>query len=257
MKKIKKVAIVSGRFPATKFDSPINHKLYADTYGYTYINCNWPSKAKNPYLNKIYYVLAYLDFFDFIIWIDDDAFFFDFDQDIMQYAPVGENFISFCKSPDFKPLKTYLSSGQFIVKSGAQAKAFFLDILNQDLRKIKNWWTEDLGYFTNGDQDIIVYLLLTHLKYKEKGDYHNYKKFNSRFENLYLEDIHKPLILHFTGKPPIKWANYLKVQSKYKLMPSLVDDAVLVKFDLPVWSKTKKQGLKKSLKQFFKKRLGC
>ena len=72
------VAIISGRFPQTTFNSSVNHKLYADTFGYDYIHCNWPTKAKNVYLNKIYYILQYIKKYDYIVWIDDDAFFFDF-----------------------------------------------------------------------------------------------------------------------------------------------------------------------------------
>jgi len=250
---MKNVAIISGRYPITEFDSAVNHKLYADTYGYTYIHCNWPSKAKNPYLNKIHYILAYIDLFDYIIWIDDDAFFYDFSQDIMQYAPKEDAFISFCKSPDFKPLKTYLSSGQFIVRSNTLAKGFFQDILKEDLNKIKDWWTQDLGYFTNGDQDIMVYLLLDNDKYKDKSDLYNYKNFNSRFENIYIEDIHKPLILHFTGKPHIKWENYIKLQSDYKLMPSLIDNAILSEFGLPVWRPKVKKNFITRIKQAVKK----
>lgn len=250
---MKNVAIVSGRYPITRFDSSVNHKLYADTYNYTYINCNWPTKAKNPYLNKIHYILTYIDLFDYIIWIDDDAFFFDFDRDIMTYAPKEDAFISFCKSPDFKSLKTYLSSGQFIVKCNATAKQFFIDILHQDLDSIKKWWTDDLGYFTNGDQDIMVYLLLTNSKYINKSNLYNYKEFNSRFENVSKEDVHKPLILHFTGKPNIKWNNYLKLQSEFKLMPSLVDDSILSKFGLPVWKPKTKKSFKKTIKQTVKR----
>lgn len=248
-----RIGVISGRYPITEFDSSVNHKLYADTYGYTYIHCNWPTKAKNPYLNKIYYILTYLDLFDYIIWIDDDAFFFDFEKDIMTYAPKEEKFISFCKSPNFKDLKTYLSSGQFIVKSNDISKQFFKDILNQDLIKIKNWWNKDLGYFTNGDQDIMVYLLLTDQKYLNKCDLYDYKKFNSRFENVYQEDIHKPLILHFTGKPHIKRDNYTKLQSKLKLRASLVDNSMLSEYGLPVWRPKQKKGFKKRLKQYLKK----
>lgn len=246
------VGVISGRYPITEFDSSINHKLYADTYGYTYIHCNWPTQAKNPYLNKIYYVLAYLELFDYVIWIDDDAFFFDFDTDIMQYAPQDQKFISFCKSPSYKPLKTYLSSGQFIVKSNALSKQFFQDILKQDLNKIKTWWTDDLGYFSNGDQDIMVYLLLINNNYIGKCQLFDYQKFNSRFENVFLEDIHKPLVLHFTGKPNIKQENYLRLQIEYKLMPSLVENTILAKFGLPIWQPKQKISYKRRLKQYLK-----
>jgi hypothetical protein len=148
--------IISGRFPVTEFEAQINHKIYADIHGYSYIHCNWPTTLENVYLNKIAYILHYIDRYDYIVWIDDDAFFFDFEKDIMDYAPKNDNFISFCKSPSFKDLKTYFSSGQFVVKSNELSKRFFQDVLKTELSVVKSWWTDQLGYFTNGDQDIMV-----------------------------------------------------------------------------------------------------
>ena len=217
-----KVCIVSGRYPATGFDSAINHKMYAEQYGYTYAHCNWPTKADSPYLNKIHYIQEYFDLFDYIIWIDDDAFFYDFGKDIMQYAPTEDNFISFCKSPSYKELKTYLSSGQFIIKCDSVGKKFLNLVLNQSLKEVKKWWKEELGYFSNGDQDIIIYLLLIDNSFKGKFKLYDYKCFNSRAENVFDIEVHKPLILHFTGKPKVKIASYLKIQKKCTLSPALV-----------------------------------
>ena len=230
-----KVCIISGRYPVSIFNSSINHKLYADKWGYTYINCNYPTKAKNPYLNKIYYILSYIDCYDYIVWIDDDAFFFDFNKDIMQFAPKGDHFISICKSPSFKELKTFLSSGQFILKRNDLSKKFLEDVLNTDLKNVKKWWRDDLGYFTKGDQDIMVYLLLEMGPFKKGYILHDYKEFNSRVENFFDEDTHIPFILHFTATPGIKSAkenNYKKIQKKLNLHSSLVSQNLLVQYHI-------------------------
>lgn len=227
--------IISGRFPVTNFKSYINHKIYADKYGYNYIHCNWPTGLKNSYLNKIVYILSVIDYFDNIIWIDDDAFFFDFEKDIMDYAPKAGSFISLCKSPSYKEIKTYFSSGQFIVKSNKLSKAFFEDILNTEFKLVEKWWSEKLGYFTNGDQDIMVYLLLEQEKYKEKMDLYDYKCFNSRCENIFDEDVHKPFILHFTGRGKTKEVNLLKVQKKLNRHPSLVINSILKDYNIKIF----------------------
>lgn len=222
-----KVCIISGRYPETVFSSVINHKVYADTFGYTYIHCNWPTSEKNRYLNKIRYILSYIDVYDYVVWLDDDAFFFDFTKDIMQFAPKENNFISICESPSFKELKTFVSSGQFILKGNNQSKSFLNKILNQEILEVKKWWKTDLGFFTNGDQDIIVYLLKTDHAFKDSYNLFNYKNFNSRYENLFDSDVHKPLILHFTGKPKVKMAHYKSVQEKLNLSASLVPELLL------------------------------
>ncbi|WP_084205884.1 putative nucleotide-diphospho-sugar transferase [Psychroserpens mesophilus] len=226
------ICILSGRFPATVFKTPINHRIYADAHNYTYIHCNWPTTLSNNYLNKIAYVLQYIDNYDYIIWIDDDAFFMNMEKDIMDYAPKNDSFISICKSPEFKELKTYFSSGQFIVKCNSLSKQFFNEVLNTEFSVVKEWWKEDLGYYTNGDQDVMIYLLLEKEDYKGKVDLFDYKFFNSRYENLFEHDIHDPLILHFTGRGPVKKQLYLQVQDKLNLHASLVPNAYLEKYGI-------------------------
>ncbi|WP_033956547.1 putative nucleotide-diphospho-sugar transferase [Psychroserpens jangbogonensis] len=224
--------IISGRFPATEFKANINHKIYADTYGYSYIHCNWPTTLNNNYLNKIAYILHHIDDYDYIVWIDDDAFFFDFEKDIMEYAPKNDSFISLCKSPSFKELKTHFSSGQFIVKCNELSKRFFQDVLKIELNFVKEWWPDKLGFFTNGDQDIMVYLLLENTSYKGKLDLYDYNCFNSRWENLSEIDVHKPFILHFTGRGQVKRNNYIETQLKFNLHASLVSNSTLEKYGI-------------------------
>lgn len=223
MKTSKRVGIISGRFPSTKFWSNVNHQLYAEKHGYTYIHCNYPTVAKNPYLNKIYYLKNYFHLFDYLFWIDDDAFFFDLEKDILDFEPQAENFVSFCASPDFKELKTVISSGQFLIKCNDLGNQFLESVLTTDLQEVKKWWQPHHGFFSNGDQDAMVYLLETNPAFKNKAEIYNYKNFNSRAENV-LEniDMHNPFVLHFTGKPEIKWKNYLLIQKKCGIGMSLV-----------------------------------
>lgn len=226
-----KIGIISGRFPATEFGSAINHKIYADKFNYTYIHCNWPTKSKNPYLNKIHYILNYFDYFDYLIWLDDDAFFYDFEKDIMEFAPNNDSFISLCKSPSHKELRTFFSSGQFIIKCTQLSKSYLQDVVSTDIGMVKDWWTEDMGYFSNGDQDIMIYLFLTREKYKNRMKLYDYKCFNSRWENIFNIDIHKPLILHFTGSRDSKRKIYKEAQYVLNLHPSLVPNKNLKNYN--------------------------
>ena len=226
------IAILSGRYPNTSFESASNHKIYADHYGYTYIHCNWATGERNRYFNKIRYIEYYFGFFDYIIWLDDDAFFWNMEQDIMQYLPKGDHFISLCESPSFKTLKTHFSSGQFIIKTNELAKEFLTAILSTDIQLVKKWWNIDLGYFSNGDQDIMIYLSLSDKRFINGLKLYNYKKFNSRVQNLKEKDIHHPLILHFTGTVQIKNKDYKWVQKQFNLHPSLVSKNITSKYQL-------------------------
>lgn len=184
--------------------------------------------------------------------IYDDAFFFDFSKDIMQFAPKGNAFISICKSPSFKKLKTFLSSGQFILKGNTQSKRFLNKILKQEISEVKKWWQEGLGFFTNGDQDIIVYILKTDKEFKGLYTLHDYKQFNSRYENLFGTDSHQPLILHFTGKPEIKMAHYKNVQKKLNLGLALAPKQLLKLYSLSTKKKKRHSVFKKAVKNIYR-----
>jgi hypothetical protein len=206
-----RIAVISGRYPSTEFESPVNHRIYCDKNGYTYIHCNWPTKAKNPYLNKLHYIQEYMNHFDYLFWIDDDAFFLDLDFDIQAYLPTEKHFLSICKSPSFKALKTVFSAGQFLLRCDERGKQFIQDAMVADLSQIKKDWPESNGYFSNGDQDIFVYLS-QRSEYSDGILMWDYQAFNSRFENLLDEDPHPIAILHLTGPKKRKRVHYRAAQ---------------------------------------------
>mgnify|MGYP006272800899 CR=1 FL=1 len=85
-----RIGVVSGRYPITRFRSPENHIAYCKQNGYTYIHCNWPTGEAIPYTNKIEYISYYLGMFEYVFWLDDDAFFVDFKKKLELLLPTGE-----------------------------------------------------------------------------------------------------------------------------------------------------------------------
>lgn len=220
----KRICVVSGRYPQSGFESYINHKFYCDHHGYTYIYSPWSGSQKNRYLNKLEYLKFYLPHFDYLFWIDDDAFFINMDQRLEDFLPKSESIVSICKSPDYKSLKTFFSSGQFFIKNSHLSHQLLDRALQIDLSMVKDWWTPQYGYFTGGDQDILVYLSQSDPNYAGKFDLWDYYHFNSRFENLMGVGNPNIFVLHFTGKPRIKLRNLSKAskllgRSKYLLLP--------------------------------------
>lgn len=218
----KKIGIISGRFPKTSFQSAINHYVYSSINDYTYIHCEWPTGQKNPYLNKIIYIQEYLHLFDYVFWIDDDAFFMNLDQKLEDFIPMDDKIISICKSPDFKDIKTYFSSGQFLIKNCIESFDFLTAILDSNLDKVKSWWSESLGFYTGGDQDLMVYLVHEDKRFQDKIMMWDYRKFNSRFENFSTHRDHDVFILHFTGKKKVKKNNYKKIKKYLKYNQNLL-----------------------------------
>ena len=215
------ICIISGRYPRTDFSSPINHKAYAARHGYTYIHCNWPTGAENPYMNKFRYLLEYVQLFDWIFWIDDDAFFIDLDQPLDSFIPQGDKILSACKSPDNKEIFTFLSSGQFLLRGGEVGEKFVHQVLNTPISMVENWWNDDVGYFTGGDQDVMIFLLHTVKEYHNAYTLHDYHAFNSRYEDFKKNPI-RVFILHFTGRHETKLANYQKTMQLAGMGPTLL-----------------------------------
>lgn len=201
---MKNICVISGRYPATSFKSYVNHKAYCQRHGYTYICCSWPTGAENPYMNKIRYIKSYISKFDYVFWIDDDAFFIDREQRLESILPSSESFMSVCKSPSRKVLKTCLSSGQFMLRSSPTSLAFLESVENTDLAMVKRWWKPEHGFFTNGDQDAMVYHLNTDVRFAGV-DYYPADSFNSRIEDL--SEGRRVFVLHLTGTKKVKNAS--------------------------------------------------
>lgn len=202
-----KLGIISGYYPGQRFGSPVNHQAYADFHGYNYIFSSNPEMDRRHYFRKIENILRYLELFDWIYWIDDDAYFTDISKPLLNFIDNdATQDLIICKSPSTKKLFTKFSSGQFFLRNTPRAKQFLLDALNVNMKDVEAMWRPDLGYFSNGDQDAFVYLTETQEEYGPNFiDMRDHFEFNNRdFEFNARLDEH--FLVHFTGKD--------KVQSK-------------------------------------------
>ncbi|WP_375234791.1 hypothetical protein [Winogradskyella sp.] len=71
-------------------------------------------------------------------------------------------------------------------------------------------------------------------KFKDKYRLYDYKNFNSRFENIEDLDVHKPLVLHFTGRGKRKQSHYKQSQKLLNMHPSLVENSILIKYGIEI-----------------------
>lgn len=150
-------------------------------------------------MRKLEALIEYINLFDWIFWIDDDAYFTDFNIPIENFIDNEFNFIV-CNSPSSKKIFTKISSGQFLIKNTDKAKKFLEAGLMIDLEEVKKWWSKEFGLFTKGDQDVMVYLMETNPDFSNffyKILDHN--MFNNR-EYEYREKIDEHFLVHFTGK---------------------------------------------------------
>jgi hypothetical protein len=157
----------------------------------------------SPHFRKLRSVLSAFDSNDWVFWLDDDAYFTKMSkrlEDFLQDIP-DEIFLVIGSSP-VNPQGgwTFISSGQFFIRNNACSKAFLHDILTTSVETARQWWNPSLyGMFTNGDQDSMVYILVTQ-NLLERTKIVPFQAFNARPYH-YGERIDDYFLVHFPGVP--------------------------------------------------------
>lgn len=202
----------------------VNHQYYADKNNYTYIYDIAPT-TNGVFKNKVEKILKYLDLFDYIFWIDDDAFFTQYKarlEPLIDLAKPGTPLV-FCSSP-VNPDGgwTYLSSGNFFIKNSPETVEWLRTVLKTDLKSVeKKWDTERNGLFTKGDQDIMTHLLQNDKRFNNES-FHtvlDYTHFNTRPYHVKKKPS-EFFLVHFTGTE--KYQQSLDFAKKYKLSDALI-----------------------------------
>ncbi|WP_053386822.1 hypothetical protein [Leucobacter japonicus] len=180
----------------------LNHETYARRHDYTYIFDIAPVESYR-HNAKIEKILKFLPHFDWVFWIDDDAFFTRPESELTEFLERRERagFI-FCESPVNAGKQTWISSGNFFVRNTPKAFEVLRSVAESYRdERIREWWdAERFGYYTHGDQDAFVYHLNTNPKYQKRGFVERlpYDAFNARpfhFERKLDEHF----LVHFTG----------------------------------------------------------
>jgi hypothetical protein len=110
---------------------------------------------------KIQRILRFLPNFDYVFWIDDDALFTDFEKPLSDFIASNENAdMIVSKSPVNRGLWTYFNAGVMLIKNSSNSLNFLERVLKADIMKVKREWDLNrFGFFTNGDQDVMISLL--------------------------------------------------------------------------------------------------
>lgn len=219
-----RLAVVSGFYPGRRLDSHVNHSVYCRRHGLPYLDASYPGYDRRPHFRKLEVLLDLLPHFDWLFWLDDDAYFTDFSKPLRAFLPprTGSDFIV-CRSPSTKAAFTKFSSGQFFLRNSPLSREFLEAALKVDLPRIKDcFWRDDLGLFTWGEQDALVYLTETDPRFGRGFltllDHH---VFNNRdFE--FVTSLSEHFLVHFTGsdKAGTKAAFCRRLGSNQFLVPA-------------------------------------
>ena len=179
------------------------NKVYCDKHGYDLIKSSkrfykprWTTDrgelpARNPHWERFPLILEHINNYDYVIWIDSDAYFYIDSTNILDIINENKNYdIIFSADPSVA-----INTGIYIVKN-SQYSVKFLNKWHYDEELYKNnsvpyWW--DNGIIL--DMLKVNYLdIINHCKIIDYGILqHFYKN-----ENL----TNKPLILHLAGRSP-------------------------------------------------------
>lgn len=185
-----------------------NHQYYADRQGLCYIYDAAPTEH-GGYAYKLDKINKFLshNLFEWLFWIDDDGFFMQPDKSLVDFLDEnpGPDLI-FCKSPvntfEGREIQTYISSGNFFIRNTQRSRDFIDAVRQTSLEEVKTWWNEDeLGFYSNGDQDAMIYLLKTDERFNG-GDFYArlpYTAFNARPFH-FADRPDEQFLVHFTGE---------------------------------------------------------
>lgn len=184
--------IISGSFPK-RFISDLNHAHYSQIHGYRYIFDDNNYYVDSPYDHKQMSILSLPIDNEWWMWVDDDAFFMQMDKPIASMP--DEKLFLFPKSP-VNPNGgwTFISAGNFFFKNTIEVHNFFRDVVNTDIEVVKDWWSDDLGMFTHGDQDKIVYQLMN-TDMLSKTEIVGWEPFNAR--PYHFANVDDYFLVHF------------------------------------------------------------
>jgi hypothetical protein len=225
------ILILSGA-DRLRFPPMLNHKLYADMHGYRYRFDLTPSRHINlPYFHKIAKIADALEDADWIFWIDDDAAFTQLEMRLEIVVPEMLNpnlHLIFCRSPvNLQGGWTYLSSGNFFIRNSKVSQELLSNAREELLPKIETWWDSSrFGMFTGGDQDVLVYLIMTEPRFQKATAILEYERFNTR--PYHFNELKDHFLVHFTHQPDRSKADQMRDFAKlFSLSPFIVPKQLL------------------------------
>jgi hypothetical protein len=161
------VCLVSGG-DRVRLPSPVNHKVFATLAGMDYrLECGPFRDLRSRYYFKLAAVAAVLHRYDWVVWMDDDAFVVDVTStvlhDLLRHAERDGKFLVVADSPKRSPTRwTRINTGVFALRNDERSRRLLDTALAADLATVRAWWDpERHGLFTNGDQDAVYWALAT------------------------------------------------------------------------------------------------
>lgn len=197
------ICIVSGG-DEVRSRSYVNQAIYAREFNLDYrLEVAVAPGVNNPYFYKSTIVRRMVPLYDWILWIDDDVYFTDFERDgvreLVDRAEAGNKFMVFAENP-LEPNGNWsgFNAGVFMLKNDPRTFRFLDMIVEENLQRADDWWdVEKHGTKSGGDQDIQLWAL-HQLGLYDEALVVDHRELNSRW-HYYPNSIQDAFLCHFCG----------------------------------------------------------
>lgn len=225
-----KICLVSGG-DEIRLRSYVNHSIYARIHKIDYrLECGIDKGITNKFFYKTSIISRILPLYDWIVWIDDDAFFTDLQNDnirrLVGEAELSGDFLVIAEGPmEPNGFWSAINTGVFALKNNPRSFELLSQMSGNGLESARSWWDgSKYGVFTGGDQDIFTWWLATH------GDFEgvrvvSHEQLNSR-GHYYVNGLNDAFVMHFCGYPDKEWG-VAKFAKKWNVGQELVPEELL------------------------------
>ena len=243
-----RICIASGG-DEIRLRSYVNHAIYAREHGLDYrLETGIGPRIVTAFDYKLSIIRRLLPLYDWLVWLDDDAYFTDFDADTIRelIRDASESRISVVVAEG--PLEpngfwSRINTGVLILRSDDIAWQIVDQTVRADLSEVRVWWDDDRdGLFTNGDQDQMWWVISTG-GFKDRVRIVDHRILNSR-GHYYAESLKDAFIMHFTGHPD-KELGVARFADRWNVGQELVPGHLLDEYNVRVRSPLSGRGRKR------------
>ncbi|MFB2573269.1 hypothetical protein [Micrococcus sp. IITD107] len=235
------ICIVSGG-DEIRYRSYVNHAAYARTHDLDYrLECGIGEGIVNKFYYKITAIERVLPRYDWVVWVDDDCYFTDFDSNALHeffcQAEADGDFLVIAEGPvEPNGFWSTINTGVFALRRGPDADRLLTMMRDMDVPTVERAWNSEAdGTFTGGDQDVMTWAL----KYGEPELWDRtrvvgFRELNAR-PHHYSTSLKDAFICHFAGYPD-KTMGVILFAERFNVGHELVPEDILDRLSVKVRS---------------------
>lgn len=205
MNDLPRICITSGG-DEIRLRSYLNHAIYAREHGMDFrLETGIDPEISSKFDYKVSILRRLLPMYDWLVWMDDDTFFTDFEathiQDLIAEAERDGISLVIAEGPrEPNGFWSRINTGVMLIRNDTTGRAIVEQTAAADLAEVRAWWDDERdGLFTNGDQDQMWWVICTQ-GFQDAVRIVDHRRLNSR-GHYYERSLTDAFVMHFTGYP--------------------------------------------------------